>query len=282
MTTIHLVTGDKGNVGKSAWSMAMIECYRHYERPLAIFDADHDSQTLSNVYESAFPIMLSEDIAYAPLLDSIYETARDEAKKKSKGGDVLVDLPAGGEKFINTWINDCGLTELAEEDGITIVKWWVSDADSNSIELFVKDVECYPTIQYVFLKNMGRSVPPRWTKFNEHETIQTLVEQKRIRIFDLPGIPSAILDELRVVNAKLIDVVNDKQFKTYGLSKVMRVRTWLVYTRQLIDEAMPIKKRTVRKKKKAGEQPIVEAVAESDVLAETDTATDQAEAPVAV
>ena len=282
MTRIHIVTGDKGNVGKSAWSMAMIECYRHYERPLATFDTDHDSQTLSNVYESAFPITLSDDIEYAPLLDSIYETARDEVKKKSKGGDVLVDLPAGGERFINTWINDCGLTELAEADGITIVKWWVSDADSKAIELFVKDVECYPTIQYVFLKNMGRSVPPRWTKFDEHETIQALAEQKRISIFEVPKIPSTILDELRVVNAKLVDVVNDNKFETYGLSKVMRVRSWVTNTRQLIDEAMPIKKRTVRKKKKATKQPVVETVPEADVLAETATAADQAEAPVAV
>lgn len=281
MTKIHIVTGDKGNVGKSAWSMAMIEYYRHYERPLALFDADHDSQTLSNVYESAFPITLSDDIEYAPLLDSVYETARDESKKKSEGGDVLVDLPAGGEKFINTWINDCGLTELAEEDGIMIVKWWVSDADSKSIELFVKDVERYPTIQYVFLKNMGRSVPPRWTKFNEHETIQALVEQKRISIFELPAIPSTILDELRVVNAKLVDVANDKKFKTYSLSKVMRVKTWIMYTRQLIDEAMPIKKRTVRKKK-AAKQPVVETVAEVAVSAETDTVANQVEVPVIV
>lgn len=279
MTRLHIVTGDKGNVGKSAWSMAMVEYYRHYKRSLALFDADGDSQTLSKVYEAAFPIMLSDDIAYAPLADSIYEVARGEIKKKSKGGDVLVDLPAGGERFINTWIDDCGLTELAKEDGITIVKWWVSDADSKSIELFAKDVERYPTIQYVFLKNMGRSAPPRWKNFNQHKTIQALVDQKRISIFELPGIPSTILDEIRVANARLEEVINDSQFERFGLSKVMRVRSWIKNTRQLIDEAMPIQKRTVRKKKKkVAQQPVVE----TDVSVETDTATDQAEVSVIV
>ena len=42
------------------------------------------------------------------------------------------------------------------QDKITIVKWWVSDSDSNSIRLFEKDVAKYSSIKYVFLKNMGR------------------------------------------------------------------------------------------------------------------------------
>ncbi|KPQ32550.1 MAG: hypothetical protein HLUCCA11_21255 [Phormidesmis priestleyi Ana] len=257
MTTLHIVTGDKGNVGKSAWCMAMIEYYRHHERSLELVDADRDSQTLSKVYESAFPIMLSDDIAYAPLADSIYEIAYAEAKKRSQGGDVLVDLPAGGEKFINNWIDDCGITERAEEDKITIVKWWVSDSDSRSIQLFEKDVERYPTIQYVFLKNMGRSSPPQWSSFDGNEVIKALVKQGRISIFELPGIPSAILDELRVANAKLSDVLKDEKYKQFGLSKGMRVRGWVTNTGHLIDAAMPIninKKRKARKKRVSASQ----------------------------
>lgn len=278
MTRLHIVTGDKGNVGKSAWSMAMIECYRHYGRALELVDADRDSQTLSKVYESAFPIMLSDDIAYAPLVDSIYEIAYGEAKKKSKSGDVLVDLPAGGEKFINKWIDDCAIIERAEEDEIEIVKWWVSDSDSSSIELFKKNVERYPTIQYVFLKNMGRSASPQWTNFDEDEVIKALIKQKRINVCELPGIPSVVLDQLRVANAKLVDVLNDKTYKVYGLSNGMRVRGWLTNTRRLIDTAMPIKKKRGRKKKSV-EQSEVSTTEQTEVTKAS--VPEQAAAPAA-
>lgn len=277
MTRLHIVTGDKGNVGKSAWCMAMIECYRHHGSPLELIDADGDSQTLSKVYESAFPIMFSDDIAYAPLTDSIYEIAYGEAHKKSKGGDVLVDLPAGGEKFINNWIDDCGITERAEEDGITIIKWWVSDSDSRSIQMFEQDVARYPTVQYVFLKNMGRSSPPQWVSFDENETIKALVKKKRISVLELPGIPSAILDQLRVANAKLVDVLNDEKYKKFGLSKGMRVRGWVANTRHLIDSAIPIEKKKVARKKTAAKQLAVSVTAEANTVAEQPAAPTTAE-----
>lgn len=273
MTRLHLVTGNKGNVGKSAWCTAMIECYRYHDRPLKLVDADGDSQTLSKVYESAFPLMFSDDIQYASLADSIYEIAYKEAQKKTKGGDVLVDLPAGGEKFINKWIADCGLIERAEADKITIVKWWISDSDSNSIRLFEKDVERYPSIQYVFLKNMGRSSPPQWTGFNESETIKALEKKKRISIFEVPGIPSAILDKLRVSGAKLIDVINDEKYEKYDLSTVMRVRSWVTSTRRLIDSAMPVKKKKVTRKKAAAKK------SEATIAGEATTVAEPLEAP---
>ncbi|MFK8185186.1 MAG: hypothetical protein AB8B99_17580 [Phormidesmis sp.] len=249
MTRIHIVTGDKGNVGKSAWCSAMIEYYRHYGRSLSLIDADADSQTLSKIYKSAFPVMFSDDIAYAPLADSIYEIAYGELQKKSKGGDVLVDLPAGGEKFINRWIDECGITERAMEDGVALFKWWVSDSDANSIQMFEEDVERYPSIKHVFLKNMGRSSSPQWIDFERKKKIQSLAKEGQIDIFEIPAIPPAILDELRKSKAKLVDVLNDEKYKKFGLSKGMRVRGWITNTQRLLDSANAIEGMTVADKK---------------------------------
>ena len=267
MTKLHIVTGDKGNVGKSAWCSAMIEYYRHHERPLEIIDADGDSHTLRKTYESAFPIEFSDDIAYAPITDSIYEIAYGEVKKKSKGGDVLVDLPAGGEKFINKWIDECAITERAKEDKITIVKWWVSDSDSNSIRLFEKDVAKYPSIEYVFLKNMGRSSPPQWESFDANETIKALKKKKRIQILEVPGIPSMILDQLRVAGVKLVDVLNDKKYEKHGLSKGMRVRGWVMNTSNLIHSVMPVPKKRATKKKTDAAAPEQSEVSSANQVA---------------
>ena len=139
----------------------------------------------------------------------------------------------------------------------------MSDSDSSSIELFKKDVGRYPTIQYVFLKNMGRSAPPQWTSFDENETIKSLIKQKRISVHELPGIPSAILDQLRVSNAKLVDVLNDKTYKTFGLSKGMRIRGWLTNTRHVVDAAMPMKQKRIRKQ--AVEQSEVSTIEQTEV-----------------
>lgn len=242
---LHIVTGDKGNVGKSAWCAAMIEYYRQYANPLQLVDADDDSQTLTKVYTSAFPVTLSDDIAYAHLVDSIYEMAHEEVRKKSKGGDVLVDLPAGGEKFINRWIDECAITERAEEDGVTLYKWWVCDSDAYSIELFEESVDRYPSIQHIFLKNMGRSASIQWHSFDSNENIQALVEAGRIQIIEIPAIPPSVLDDLRADGVQLKEVLNDVTYKKFGLSKSMRVKGWVRNTGSAIQSVLPLRKRKI-------------------------------------
>ena len=242
-TRLHIVTGDKGNVGKSAWCAAMIEHYRQYANPLQLVDADDDSQTLTKVYTSAFPVMLSDDIAYAHLVDSIYEMAHDEVQKQSKGGDVLVDLPAGGEKFINRWMDECAITERADEDGVSLYKWWVCDSDAYSIGLFAESVDRYPSIQHIFLKNMGRSAAIQWHSFDSNENIQALIEAGRIQVIEIPAIPPSVLDELRSEGVQLTEVLNDVTYQKFGLSKRMRVKGWVRNTSAAIESVLPLRKR---------------------------------------
>ena len=283
MTRLHIVTGDKGNAGKSAWCTAMIEYYRGYGKSLKLVDADGDSQTLSKVYESAFPLVLSDDISYAHLADSIYEMAYTEAKKKTESGDVLVDLPAGGEKFISKWIDECAIPERADEDRIIIFKWWVCDSDARSIELFQASVEKYPSIKHIFLKNMGRSAIPQWASFDADEDIQALVKAKKITVLEIPSIPPVVLDDLRAAKAKLIDVFNDKNYKQFGLSNGMRVKGWVSMTGHLLSSVVPLKKKkmTTKKTVAATEQPNFESeqIAESE---QTMVATEQTPVPATV
>jgi hypothetical protein len=242
MTRIHIVTGDKGNVGKSAWCAAMIEYYRYYESPLELIDADSDSQTLSRTYKDAFPVMLSDNSAYSTFVDSIYEIAYGEAQKKDEGGDVLVDLPAGGEKFINKWLDECAITERAEEDGIAILKWWVSDSDAVSIQLFEDDVDRYPSIFHVFLKNMGRSAKPQWVNFNKKKKLHASIKKGKISLVEIPAVSSTYLDELREAGLPLANVLEDKKYELFTLSKNMRIKAWVGHTRSLIQPIVSLDK----------------------------------------
>lgn len=241
MTNIHVITGDKGNVGKSAWCTALIEYYRYYEKPLELIDADSDSQTLSKTYKKAFPVMLSDDPAYSTLADSIYEIAYGEVQKNEKGGDVLIDLPAGGEKFINRWMAECGIIRRAETDGITILKWWVSDSDADSIQLFEEDIEAYPSIKHVFLKNMGKSKPLQWASFNKKKKLQSIIKDNQIPILEIPLIDPNIIDSLRASKTPLADVLADEKYEKYGLGVNMRVKGWIERSRELLNPVVPLK-----------------------------------------
>jgi hypothetical protein len=242
MTRIHIVTGDKGNVGKSAWCAAMIEYYRYYESPLELIDADSDSQTLSRTYKDAFPVMLSDNSAYTTFVDTIYEIAYEEAQKKDKGGDVLVDLPAGGEKFINKWLDECAITERAKEDGITIFKWWVSDSDAVSIQLFEEDFDKYPSISHVFLKNMGRSAAPQWVNFDKKKKLHASIKKGQIALIEIPSVNSIYLDEIREAGVPLADVLADKKYELFSLSKNMRIKAWVGHTQALIHPILSLDK----------------------------------------
>lgn len=242
MTRIHLVTGDKGNVGKSAWCTALIEYYRYHNKPLELIDADSDSQTMTKVYSEAFPLMLSDNRAYAAFVDDIYEITFKEIQKKDAGGDVLVDLPAGGEKFINKWIDDCSMIERAKQDKVEIYKWWVSDSDAASIQLFEEDVVKYPSIHHIFLKNMGRSHPPQWIGFDKRKKIKAMIKSGEIRVLEIPDLTLNIIDDLREAGARLSDVLADKTYEKFGLGTNMRVNGWVDKTRAFLVPIITLEK----------------------------------------
>lgn len=235
MVRIHFVTGNKGNIGKSAWASGIIEYYRHHQKPLIAIDGDRNSRTLKSTYHKSMVLVLSDDPMMASQTDIIMEMACEESKKEAgKAADILVDLPAGGERILNDWIDECGLDTSVSSFGATLTKWWVSDSDPNSIRLFEDSVKKYPAIKHVFLKNMGRSREFQWNAFNQSNTLKSLCKKDSVSVVEIPFLTPQIINFLREEGIEMNQAVEDLNHKGVDIGTRLRVTSWLVRTRALI------------------------------------------------
>ena len=240
MVRINFVTGHKGNTGKSAWCAALLEYYRTYEHPLIGIDADPDNQTLRNCYPDVLLLALSDDPELASQPDLIFELAYAESQKGKKGADILVDLPAAAEGHINRWLKECGLVSMAKESKIMLCKWWVCDADAQSIELFKLSVQENVGMDHVFLKNMGRSRTHHWHSFNQDEETQKLIADRKIPVLEIPAVDSSVLSRVRGSGLQLGEVIKDKKLEKVDLSTHMRIRGWLERCNHVLVEVLPL------------------------------------------
>jgi hypothetical protein len=259
MVRIHLVTGNKGNVGKSLWASGLIEYYRSYGRELTSIDGDKDSKTLRSTYKDSLIIVLSDDPIMSAQPDMIMDIA-EESSKSEGSGDVLIDLPAGGEKTMNAWMESCGLhksSEIADILPVTIFKWWVSDADLESVSLFEKSVDAYPDIKHIFVKNMGRSREVQWEQVYSETSLKLLKDSQKIKVIDMDVLAP---ETIRLTRSLRIELKAASSHEKVPLSKRLRVRSWLKTTAAKIDYEVLLSK------EKAQESPPDRAVKEKKVV----------------
>lgn len=234
---VHYITGNKGNVGKTGFANAMIEFYRKNGCGLIKIDADSDSQTLSKMYKDSLLLALSDNPSLASQSDMIFRLAYEESQKETSRSDVLVDLPAGGEKPINRWMRECGLNEDAETYGLTFYKWWVCDSDPNSIDLFESSLKEKSDVNHIFLKNMGRSEARNWVSFNKKKSLQSLIKKKSVPVLEIPSMDSETLNYLREKSITL-EEANKSDFLKVDPAKFVRVQSWLRHTGRLIENVV--------------------------------------------
>ena len=234
---IHFITGSKGNVGKSAWAEALVAFYTSQKRKLTLIDGDKDVPALTKTHPDAKPIAFSDNPAHTTQPDTITELAYAESKKK-KGADLLIDLPGGGERFLNEWMDDCSLDSLAETYGFELIKWWVSDSDADSIKLFQHSVKKYPRIRHVFLKNLGKSFKGQWEAFDGDKSLQKLLKSKNVAVLEIPTVNPLIITTLRVSGITLTEVIKDKEFQITNIGTNLRVKTWVARTGLLAERVL--------------------------------------------
>ena len=85
-------------------------------------------------------------------LDRIVETAVDEPGRR-----VLVDLAAQTHDPLLQWMDDSGVINLADEQGVRLVYWHVMDSGKDSVDLLKRLLDRFGTgLDYVLVRNQVR------------------------------------------------------------------------------------------------------------------------------
>ena len=148
-SSILLIGGEKGGVGKSLVSRALAQYFIDHSMPFVGFDTDRSHGALMRFYaDYASPILIDRYEA----LDHIVETAVEQP-----GIRVLVDLAAQTHAPLVAWMDDSGVLDLAPENALRITYWHVMDTGRDSVDLLRQVLERFQDrLHYVVVRNQLR------------------------------------------------------------------------------------------------------------------------------
>ncbi len=136
MPTIHLIDGEKGGVGKSFVTRAMIQYGLDRNLPFVAVETDRSNPDVAAVYKDLCKFAIfSEDEKQADDTDRLFEIAIDRP--------VIGSLPSQVHLAMKAWIERNQLLKLRDESVLKFCKWLVGNGEYDSVNLFISSLNCY-------------------------------------------------------------------------------------------------------------------------------------------
>ncbi len=145
-TKVHLIGGEKGGVGKSLVSRLLAQHFIDQQLPFVGFDTDRSHGSLLRFYAGyASPVLVDR----YEMLDHIIESAVEQPGRR-----VLVDLAAQTHEPLVRWIDESGVLDMADVNGVALHYWHVMDAGRDSVDLLERLLDHFgQRLQYVLVCN---------------------------------------------------------------------------------------------------------------------------------
>lgn len=177
MSTLHLVGGEKGGVGKSVMARVLAQLFIDREVKFAGMDADTSHGALLRYYG-----------AYSHPTDLSSFDSADQIMDRAIGAErrVLVDLPAQSSRLLREWLDAGDVVSFARDMNVPLVYWHVSDGGFDSVgQLQAAAQTLGADVQFVVVKNFGRS--PDFGQLDDAPAFTALLE-RGARVVELPAL----------------------------------------------------------------------------------------------
>jgi hypothetical protein len=228
MFRIDFVGGEKGGVGKSVVARLLAQYYIDKNIPFLAMDADSSHGTLLRFYSDYGQSVVLNEFESA---DQIVQQALDQDKR------VLVDLPSQSKKFLDSWLNENGVLDIAAECGLPVYFWHVMDDGIDSLnllsELLAKN---YQPANYVIVKNLGCG--DDFSLF-ENSPAKQIAEQRGASILELNELHRSTMRKIDRLNFSYWAAANNKETSMgdcLSLMERQRVKVWLRNTYKEFDK----------------------------------------------
>ncbi|HEY8947169.1 MAG TPA: hypothetical protein VIM73_23155 [Polyangiaceae bacterium] len=227
MSTVHLVGGEKGGVGKSVVARLLAQLFIDRNLPFAALDADTSHGALARCYgEFTRPV----DLERLESADQILDRALGADRR------VVVDLPAQSQRALQRWMEATGVLSYAREMDVGIVLWHVTDGGFDSVSQLERTLEALgDAVRYVLVKNEGRS-----KDFAQLETSRAyaLLQRAGGRVVTLPALDPAVMYKIDHFGSSLWAAVNTTEGdRALGPLERRRAKLWLERAHAALDEA---------------------------------------------
>lgn len=218
MSKLHLIGGEKGGVGKSVVARLLAQYMIDKKLPFSAFDSDRSHGALLRFYGD-----FSQEVNVNQFedLDRVYESALEEPEKR-----VLLDLAAQTSFFLDQWIGDSGIAELAEETGLRPTYWHVMDSGRDSVDLLQKLLDKYGSdLNYVIVLNQVRGV---FFPIFDKDPVKQKALDLGAKVFTLKRLHPPLMTKIDAASASFWGAANwaDRELG-FSLLERQRVKMWL-------------------------------------------------------
>ncbi|CAK0765293.1 CobQ/CobB/MinD/ParA nucleotide binding domain-containing protein [Gammaproteobacteria bacterium] len=221
MSRLILVHGDKGGVGKSTLSRAVLDyLYRRIRIPV-VYDADHRNSQVHRFYKDIFPVnQLDLNIpgAFDKILDKLAE-----GKKTADKYSVFVDLPAQAGGDIEDALSEMRFVDAMDSINARATVLFVMGRSIDSVNALQIAINAFGTsADYVVVKNGFFGDADHYTIYDSSPLRQTLIKAgaKELVIPSLWGDSYDAVDRLNLPFFKVAE-------SELPLSTKARVSSWL-------------------------------------------------------
>ena len=224
MTTIHMVGGEKGGVGKSVLARVLCQYAIDTEQTIQAFDTDKSHGALARFYaDYAAPV----DVQTYESLDQIVESAAEQQPDA-----VVVDLAAQTLNDLTRWMDDSEVDTLVSDLGTDIILWHVMDDGMDALSLagrFVQRMEAFHAkgadVAGVIVLNEGRG---RDFKAFEESEIAKAAADLGIPVVRFPKLTDSAMRRIDRANASFWSATQAQtQSPPLGMMDRQRTRVWL-------------------------------------------------------
>ncbi|WP_077036750.1 mobilization protein [Pelomonas sp. KK5] len=228
-STLHLIGGEKGGVGKSLVARLIAQQLIDRRMPFTGFDTDRSHGSLMRFYaDYASPVLVDRYEA----LDAVLETAVEQP-----GHRVLVDLAAQTHDALARWMEESGVLDVAAEAGVLIRYWHVMDSGRDSVDLLRKLLDRFgDKLQYVLVLNQLRG-----DDFSQLENSGQLERAMALgaRIVKVRHLQDALIRKIDATNSSFwaARAGADAGGLKLGLLERQRLKLWLAHAGGEIEAA---------------------------------------------
>lgn len=178
MSTIHLIDGEKGGVGKSFVAKTMIQYAIDRNIKFTPVETDSSNPDVKNIYGDICKLArFSENEKQSHKADRIFDLGLNNS--------LIVSLPSQVNKALRAWIENNNLLEIGAKYGVDFRKWFVCNGEFDSVKLFVKSLNQHgEKVSHILVRNFG--LCDEWGQIDDDDEVQKSIKKYNVKVIDFP------------------------------------------------------------------------------------------------
>jgi CobQ/CobB/MinD/ParA nucleotide binding domain len=219
--SIHLVTGEKGGVGKSKVALHLVAYFAMKGLPFVVAECDTSNGDVGVACKGKHEVIYPK---FTDNPDRVNEADLLVEASLERNAHVITNSAAQTFDGLAAWLRS-GSIDAAQLSDVQLVVWFTSNGEKDSIALLYRSLESFGSeIQHILVRNpfftdrlkYDYSAPER------NEALAEILQRFSVPIVDLPRYAPTDLDIIRTHDLTFTEAITSPLLGVVSRSRVQR------------------------------------------------------------